>query len=290
MEWLSKLSTGCGLLELTSNRRICGLPAAASSCLSVVISSLLTCAMRCPCSRGLSQIPLVAAIKVRRISVIALDVAAKAYAKHQKPPSRRWNYILVDLRHAVYRLALLPLPAAVPGYVLSFVPLKVLVQTSAEQHGSPKTDAGTRGLNLVLLSHKAKRVCTAAALGAPASLHIAACGSRCRWSPPRIGLCGRTRLLPAQPASPGAPLRINAFPATEHAGHWPSDAAACGGARARHAACSAGTPSLQTSGRVLFPSFCWSSDCCCSLVCSGESPVEQPSTRTPAKRGKAIPP
>jgi len=42
-EWLSKLSTGCGLFELTSKRRICGFPAAASSCLSVVISSLFTC-------------------------------------------------------------------------------------------------------------------------------------------------------------------------------------------------------------------------------------------------------
>jgi hypothetical protein len=38
-----RIHTGCGWLELTSKRRMCGLPAAAKYCLSGVISNLLTC-------------------------------------------------------------------------------------------------------------------------------------------------------------------------------------------------------------------------------------------------------
>ena len=111
---------------------------------------------------------------------------------------------------------------------------------------------------------------TAAAPGAPASLRTGACGSRCRWSPPRSGLYGRTQLWPAQPASPGAPWRVNEHPPAEHAGHRPSNAVACGGARARHAACSA-TPPLQTysliARRVLLP------ETVCTGLLLGGSPV-----------------
>jgi hypothetical protein len=38
-----RIHTGCGWLELTSKRRMSGLPAAAKYCLSGVISNLLTC-------------------------------------------------------------------------------------------------------------------------------------------------------------------------------------------------------------------------------------------------------
>ena len=89
LEWLSKLRTGCGLLELTSNRRICGLPAAARSCLSAVISSLLTCATRRKCASG-----------------IASDTAARAVVKHRRSPSRRWQRNPLDRGHVRYRLEL----------------------------------------------------------------------------------------------------------------------------------------------------------------------------------------
>lgn len=41
--WPSKLWIGCGAAAATSKILTAGLPAAASSCLSAVISSLLTC-------------------------------------------------------------------------------------------------------------------------------------------------------------------------------------------------------------------------------------------------------
>ncbi len=47
--WPSYVSTAWLLPEATSNKRMWGLPAAASRRLSVVISSLLTCAGEHPC-------------------------------------------------------------------------------------------------------------------------------------------------------------------------------------------------------------------------------------------------
>ena len=55
--WPSYVSTAWLLPEATSNKRMWGLPAAASRRLSVVISSLLTCAGEHPCEDDASTLP-----------------------------------------------------------------------------------------------------------------------------------------------------------------------------------------------------------------------------------------
>jgi len=145
---------------LTSNSRICGLPAAASSCLSVVISSLFTC-------------------------------APPHAVQHRR---RRWR--------------------------------------------APLWGAQVRG--------------------PPGSRHTAACGSRCRWSPPRSGWCGRSRRLPARLASPGAPSQVSGPAAAPHAGQRPQGASACGGAsrgplrRSRRPLARALTPGQSPLHSLLF--------------------------------------